>query len=186
MSISLGCLRTRLLALAVRPKINIRVLTTTAHNCVWPETYYHYDTALNFKVNFQPLIQLNSRGLQNNSWKGHWVSLFFQGIRTSEDVRDSKKVGVWFYVLSQVYFETRAKPHKGIPCNDQFTIAHEIFYKRFHLKIIQLEILTPLQKHLRTYSCLSNKCEVTLILFWTFENWISPYLSSHTYFFQRN
>ena len=28
-------------------------------------------TALNFEVNFQPLIQLNSRGSQNNSWKGH-------------------------------------------------------------------------------------------------------------------
>ena len=39
----------------------------------------------------------------------------------------------------------------GQMVNDQFNIAHEIFYKRFHLKIIQqLETLTPWQKHLRT------------------------------------
>ena len=72
-------------------------------------------TALNFEVNFQPLIQLNSRGSQNNSWKGHWVSLFFQGIRKSEDVRDSEKVEVWFYVLSEISFLTRTKPQKIIP-----------------------------------------------------------------------
>ena len=36
----------------------------------------------------------------------------------------------------------------------------------------------------QAYSYLSNKCEVTLILFWTFGNWILSYLSSHTYFFQ--
>ena len=39
---------------------------------------------------------------------------------------------------------------------------------------------------INVYSYLSNKCEVTLILFWTFGNWILSYLSSHTYFFQGN
>ena len=79
-------------------------------------------TALNFEVNFQPLIQLNSRGSQNNSWKGHWVPLFSQGIRTSEDVRDLKKVEVWFYVLSEVSFLTRAKPQKRIPWVPKFCL----------------------------------------------------------------
>ena len=37
-------------------------------------------------------------------------------IRTSEDIRTSKKVEVRFYILSQIYFETRAKTGKGIPC----------------------------------------------------------------------
>ena len=72
-------------------------------------------TALNFEVSFQPLIQLNSRVSQNNSWKWHWVPLFSQEIRTSEDVRDLKKVEVWFYVLSEVSFLTRAKPQERIP-----------------------------------------------------------------------
>ena len=35
-------------------------------------------------------------------------------IRMSEDIRTSKKVG--FNILSQIYFETRAKTRKGIPC----------------------------------------------------------------------
>ena len=55
------------------------------------------------------------------------------------------------------------------------------------LSLISLTIRwVKVTSKLSSYSCLSNKCEVTLILFWTFENWISPYLSSHTYFFQRN
>ena len=73
-------------------------------------------TALNFEVNFRPFIQWDSRGLFSKSLM-KLSNLLSEGeIRTSEDVRASKKVKVWFYVLSQIYFETGTKPQKGIPC----------------------------------------------------------------------
>ena len=51
-------------------------------------------TALNFEVNFRPLIQWDSRGLFSKSLMKLSNLLSEREIRTSEDVRASKKVKV--------------------------------------------------------------------------------------------
>ena len=72
-------------------------------------------------------------------------------IRTSEDVRDSKKVKVWFYVLSQSSFLTRAKPRKGIPCgktllfdsNDGFLFLQCYLFRLGFSKIVRDFLYRP-------------------------------------------
>ena len=81
-------------------------------------------TALNFEVNFRPLIQWDSRGLFSKS-----LMKLDDRLMTSKSERQrtsgpQKRSKVWFYVLSQIYFLTRAKPHKRIPCGKWEHLRH--------------------------------------------------------------
>ena len=58
-------------------------------------------TALNFEVNFRPLIQRDSTGLFSKSLMKLSNLLSEREIRMSEDVRTLKKDEICFYLLAQ-------------------------------------------------------------------------------------
>ena len=74
-------------------------------------------TALNFEVNFRPLIQWDSRGLFSKSLMKLGDRLMTSKSERQRTSGPQKRSKVLFYVLSQIYFDTGTKPQKGIPCH---------------------------------------------------------------------
>ena len=67
-------------------------------------------TALNFEVNFRPLIQWDSRGLFSKSLMKLGDLLMTSKSERQRTSGPQKRSKVLFYVLSQIYFDTGTKP----------------------------------------------------------------------------